>query len=81
MLSRAGCNRHDGEAGPGPAGSAVRKDHSDRPINLLLRFVLWLLGPEARFEAPLPVRVFYKFDSGRWRSRSTRQLRGVYRCR
>jgi hypothetical protein len=25
--------------------------------------------------------VFYKFDSGGWRSRSTRQLHKVYRCR
>ena len=31
--------------------------------------------------APVQVRVFYKFDSGRWRHRSTRQLHKVYRCK
>jgi hypothetical protein len=36
---------------------------------------------ELETDAPIPVRVFYKFDSGRWRHRSTRQLHKVYRCK
>jgi hypothetical protein len=50
--------------------------------NLLTRLVLWLLG-ELGGEAvhPSSVRVFYKFGSGAWRSRSTSQLQKVYRCR
>jgi hypothetical protein len=47
----------------------------------LLRLVLWLLRAESDGPVPLPVRVFYKFDSGCWRSRSTHQLHKVYRCR
>lgn len=31
--------------------------------------------------AAMPVRVYYKFESGGWRSRSTRQLQKVYRCK
>jgi hypothetical protein len=50
--------------------------------NLLMRFFSWLiheLGVE--IVGPRPVRVFYKFGSGGWRSRSTSQLRKVNRCR
>jgi hypothetical protein len=47
----------------------------------LLRLVAWLLRGESDDREALPVRVFYKFDSGGWRSRSTRQLHKVYRCR
>jgi hypothetical protein len=50
--------------------------------SLLLRLFLWLmqgLGLDAH--NTLPVRVYYKFDSGSWRSRSTRQLQKVYACR
>lgn len=47
----------------------------------LLRFVAWLLHGQTDDHDGLPVRVFYKFDSGGWRSRSTRQLHKVYRCR
>ncbi len=47
----------------------------------LMRFVLWLLRGDAEGRPGLPVRVFYKFDSGSWRCRSTRQLHKVYRCR
>jgi hypothetical protein len=47
----------------------------------LLRLVAWLLRGESDDRDALPVRVFYKFDSGAWRSRSTRQLHKVYRCR
>jgi hypothetical protein len=36
---------------------------------------------EFETQPPTPVRVFYKFDSGRWRHRSTRQLHKVYRCK
>ncbi len=47
----------------------------------LMRFVLWLLRGSADGHPRMPVRVFYKFDSGSWRCRSTRQLHKVYRCR
>lgn len=47
----------------------------------LLRFIAWLVHGEWGDRQGLPVRVFYKFDSGGWRSRSTRQLHKVYRCR
>jgi hypothetical protein len=47
----------------------------------LLRFLLWLMRSESGNWAALPVRVFYKFESGGWRCRSTRQLHKVYRCR
>lgn len=47
----------------------------------LMRFVLWVLRGDADDQIGIPVRVFYKFDSGSWRSRSTRQLHKVYRCR
>jgi hypothetical protein len=50
--------------------------------NLLLRFFSWLiheLGVE--IVSPRPVRVFYKFGSGGWRSRNTSQLHKVNRCR
>jgi hypothetical protein len=48
----------------------------------LFRLLLWFvrtLGPE--MYAALPMRVYYKFDSGCWRSRNTLQLHKVYRCR
>jgi len=49
---------------------------------LLLRLALWLLHTlGAEMGAPLPVRVYYKFDAGCWRSRMTLQLHKVYRCR
>jgi hypothetical protein len=50
--------------------------------NLLMRLFIWLiheLGVEAA--CPSPIRVFYKFGSGGWRSRSTSQLHKVNRCR
>ena len=46
-----------------------------RALARLLRLV------EVEFSMPVPMRVFYKFDSGRWRTRSTRQLHRVYRCK
>jgi len=47
----------------------------------MLRFVFWLLRGDGGAEDAIPIRVFYKFDSGGWRTRSTRQLQKVYRCR
>ena len=47
----------------------------------LLRFVLWLLRADSDGLTAVPVRVYYKFESGCWRSSSTRQLQRVYRCR
>ena len=48
----------------------------------LLRLVLGFLWAEPYDRVAVPARrVFYKFESGGWRSRSTRQLDKVYRCR
>jgi hypothetical protein len=50
--------------------------------NLLMRLFLWLLGElGGDIVSPSPVRVFYKFGSGGWRSRRTSQLHKVNRCR
>lgn len=48
----------------------------------LLRWVTWLWErfDDGLGEAP-PSRVFYQFEAGSWRSRSTRQLGKVSRCR
>ena len=47
--------------------------------NLLLRLFLWFMqGLGLEVHNMRPVRVYYKFDSGCWRSRSTRQLQKVY---
>jgi hypothetical protein len=49
---------------------------------LLFRMTLWLLRTSGQAMGPaLPVRVYYKFGSGCWRSRNTLQLHKVYRCR
>jgi|WetSurMetagenome_2_1015567.scaffolds.fasta_scaffold615959_2 hypothetical protein len=58
-------------------------DHAIAPETgqRLLRFMLWLLRADSEDPAALPIRVFYKFDSGAWRSRNTRQLQKGYRCR
>jgi hypothetical protein len=49
---------------------------------LLFRLTLWLLRVSGQYMSqPLPVRVYYKFDAGCWRSRNTLQLHKVYRCR
>jgi len=49
---------------------------------LLFRLTLWLLRMSGQdMGQPLPVRVYYKFDAGCWRSRNTLQLHKVYRCR
>ena len=69
------------------AGSSSTSDRRKRMPALpaggpFLRMVAWFLqrlGQDAR--AGVPVRVYYKFDSGRWRNRNTRQLHKVYRCR
>jgi hypothetical protein len=48
----------------------------------LFRLLLWIvrtLGAEVT--SALPVRVYYKFDSGCWRTRNTLQLHKEYRCR
>ena len=54
---------------------------STETAHTMLRFVFWLLRGDGGAEGAIPIRVFYKFDSGGWRSRSTRQLQKVYRCR
>jgi len=64
---------------------ASNDDRASEPesenTHALLRFVLWLLRGQSDDHAAPPVRVFYKFDSGCWRSRSTHQLHKVYLCR
>ena len=55
--------------------------HLAKP-SLRLRLILWLVrlcGQD--MGSAMPVRVYYKFDSGCWRSRNTLQLHKVYRCR
>jgi hypothetical protein len=56
-------------------------DVGNESAHILMRFAAWLLRGESGDRSGLPVRVFYKFDSGCWRSRSTHQLHKVYRCR
>lgn len=91
MPSRAGSNDHDDKVGLAqPAGKSGQGLDPRRPptpssavesggFHPVERLLAWLLG--AQGEAALPVRVYYKFDSGAWRSRRTHQLRKVYRCR
>jgi hypothetical protein len=74
MLSRA-----DSKLGTSDAAPEQLDDAGVEATHTLMRFVLWLLRGNA--DGQIPVRVFYKFDSGRWRCRSTRQLHKVYRCR
>lgn len=48
----------------------------------LFRLLLWLLRTLApQTVTAQPVHVYYKFDTGCWRSRNTLQLHKVYRCR
>jgi hypothetical protein len=49
-----------------------------RVLRLLLRLARGLGTEEC---AAVPLRVYYKFDAGCWRSRNTQQLHKVYRCR
>jgi hypothetical protein len=81
MLSPAASKNHQ------DSSLNVETDSEDRsapmaPLNPLVRLLLWLarwLGLEQYTH--VPVRVYYKFDSGCWRSRETQQLHKVYRCR
>jgi hypothetical protein len=42
----------------------------------------WLFqGLEFNRRTQEAVRIYYKFDTGRWQARRTRQLQKVYRCR
>ena len=48
----------------------------------LFRLLLWFVRNLGRgMGTALPVPVYYKFDSGCWRTRNTLQLHKVYRCR
>jgi hypothetical protein len=55
---------------------------AQRARSFPFRLVAWLRD---RFEdgqrARQPARIYYQFESGAWRSRSTRQLNKVCRCR
>jgi hypothetical protein len=60
---------------------AIRRPQLPAP-GLLFRLLLWLLRTLAPDTiSAQPVHVYYKFDSGCWRSRNTLQLHKVYRCR
>jgi hypothetical protein len=81
MLFPGGSSRH-------PFSSQNSASANDRGMaaladpGLLFRMTLWLLRMSGQAMGPaLPVRVYYKFGSGCWRSRNTLQLRKVYRCR
>ena len=81
MLFPGGSSHH-------PASSQNSASASGRGLpqmadpGLLFRMTLWLLRMSGQaMGSALPVRVYYKFDSGCWRSRNTLQLHKVYRCR
>jgi len=75
MPSRAGFKLRT--LGTGDSSAAT----SDESTRGFIGLLLWLLRNGSDDRTPLPVRVFYKFDSGSWRCRSTHQLQKVYRCR
>jgi hypothetical protein len=84
MPCHAGSNLHSSV--PSQEAAAERERHRSAAAReelsrTLMRFVLWVLRGDVDDQVRIPVRVFYKFDSGSWRSRSTRQLHKVYRCR
>jgi hypothetical protein len=81
MLFPGGSSQH-------PASSQNSASEEGRGLpemadpGLLFRMALWLLRMSGQaMGSPLPVRVYYKFDSGCWRSRNTLQLHKGYRCR
>jgi hypothetical protein len=83
MPSRAGFRFR-----PVPASQESSREGDPRPeaqtetAYRWLSFLLGLLRAQPHDRATVPVhRVFYRFESGGWRSRSTRQLDKVYRCR
>lgn len=81
MLFPGGSDRHLASSRDA-ASAAGRALPAPADPGLLYRLNLWLLRMTAAgLGQPLPVRVYYKFDSGRWRSRNTLQLHKVYRCR
>jgi hypothetical protein len=75
MPYRAGFRIHPLGKGESVVATATEAAHG------LLHLLVWLLRNGSDEGRALPVRVFYKFDSGGWRWRSTRQLQKVYRCR
>jgi hypothetical protein len=81
MLSLADCSNHQASANRPDTDGEIRLPDLATPSRLF-RLVLWFvrnLGAEVY--TTLPVRVYYKFDSGCWRTRNTLQLHKVYRCR
>jgi hypothetical protein len=82
MLCRGGFRQPSTRSTQTAAGQGATATQGDVPAtHTLLRILLWLLRGQLESSTALPVRVFYKFDSGCWRSRSTLQLHKVYRCR
>jgi hypothetical protein len=52
------------------------------PRSVLWRLLLWLLREiGGEIVDARPIRVYYTFGVGGWRSRRTTQLHKVYRCR
>jgi len=81
MLFLADSNRHTNSS-PGSeseGGNRLPMRPARGQFRQLFLRLMQGLGLEA--EATLPVRVYYKFDSGCWRNRQTRQLHKVYQCR
>lgn len=54
---------------------------SNEEPGFLTRLFLWLVRASDAAMSPRPIRVYYQFGSGGWRSRSTSQLYKVNRCR
>jgi hypothetical protein len=67
------------EYGPMSRESPTPDQHARRPLARLVAW-LWQRLDDGMSDAETS-RVFYQFDSGSWRCRSTRQLSKVYRCR
>ena len=81
MLSPADSSHQPFPLPKSELADAIRPPELEAP-GLLFRFLLWLLRTLApQTVTAQPVQVYYKFDSGCWRSRRTLQLHKVYRCR
>lgn len=81
MLFPADFNHHPFPLPRFGSADAIRLPELAAP-GLLLRILLWLLRTLApQMVTAHPVHVYYKFDTGCWRSLNTLQLHKVYRCR
>ena len=81
MLFPADSNHHPFSLPKSGWAGAIRLPKLAAPGHLF-RLMFWLLRTLAPDTVTAqPVHVYYKFDSGCWRSRNTLQLHKVYRCR